>query len=270
MPDNWRDILAGEDATLKNILGRYRSPDAFAKAHRELHDRLRAGGAIKEPPGENATDAEKKAWREQQGIPEKPEGYLEKLKVADGVVLSEEDKAIAGNFFGHAHKLGWSQDQVNQAMAWYFDFSTQTQAQLTSGDEDDRTNTVRALRDEYGAADYKRNMAALQTLQANNPDNPELPKAIEMIYSSRGPDGKLLGNNPAVLKALTQLALDLNPAARAMPGDPVTAGKGVANRLTELNGVLKTRDWTPDERAEAHRLNEITAQITARTGGEQR
>lgn len=269
-PDTWRELLAGQDQGLLNILQRYRSPSAFGKAHGELHQRLRAGGALKEAPGENATPEEVTAWRQQQGIPDKAEGYFEKLPVPDGMVLSDTDKAIAGTFFEHAHKLGWSSAQAHQAMAWYFDHATRTQVAQADGDENDRANTIRDLKVELGPAEYQRSIAALQSIGEGNQ---EIRDAMTLIWGSRGPDGTLLGNNPAILRAMTALALEINPAARIMPSDRATSRTTVDKRIVEIEQVISSDNadagyWNnPAVRKEYRELLETRERLDRRNAG---
>src|SRR5688572_23894721 len=93
-PADWRQKLAGEDKKTLERLGRMASPADLLKSYRALEQKISAGELKKGLP-ENATPEQVAEWRREQGLPEKPEGYLENLSLPDGVVLGEADKPMA-------------------------------------------------------------------------------------------------------------------------------------------------------------------------------
>jgi hypothetical protein len=236
-PDDWREQLAGDDAALLNTMKRYRSPAGFAKAFKEMRTKLSQGAQIKEKPGDDATDEEKAAWRAEHKIPAKVEDYEKNLKLPEGMVLSDVDKALFKGFAAHVHGLDWSQDQVNQAMGWYFKHVSDQQAARADADTDHQAEGIRALKEEMGPGDFKRALSAIDALRRPEIEG-EADTLNEILNSYRGPDGRLLGNDPRMVKLLVNAALEIDPQARIAPTDPNMSGKNLDARIAEINQIM--------------------------------
>ncbi|MGF7446190.1 hypothetical protein V7P28_21410, partial [Klebsiella michiganensis] len=82
--------LAGDDAKYRKQLERYASPEALAKAHRELQSKMSSGEFRAAKLPENPTNEELARWRKDNGVPDKADDYLADLP--SGIVLGDEDK----------------------------------------------------------------------------------------------------------------------------------------------------------------------------------
>lgn len=88
---------------------------------RLLRDNMTAARNKLQPPGENATDEQKAAWREAIGVPAKPEDYATpEFKGADGQPV-ELNTALIDKLKAVAHKAGTPVDafnaMINEAIA---------------------------------------------------------------------------------------------------------------------------------------------------------
>mgnify|MGYP001615990501 FL=1 len=86
-------------------------------------------------------------------------------------------------------------------------------------------------------------------------------------------DGRLLGNDPVFVKAMAQIAFDLNPTASLLPAGTSDPIKGVDGRLAELNSWMGSprgsdnwkKYWKDDAvQAEYRQLLEAKEKIKAR------
>lgn len=250
---DWRSELAGEDKELLGFFGRYHSKDAGLKAIKKIHDDIRNGKYIK-PLGEDATDEEKAAWNKLQGVPEKPEGYLDAI-AKTGLVVGEDDKPALERVFAKAHEVGAPPAAVNALVESYYELVDEQEAQLSEADNQAKTEGEDLLRTEWGA-DFRRNMNVLKTHLDTLPES-----VSNAILTGRDGDGVRLANNPELLKWITSLALDANPLATVVPGTGAGAASAIADEIAALEKRMGTDRvaWFKDERAQARYQELITA-----------
>lgn len=233
-PADWRSKLAGEDkATLKQ-LERLGSPVDMFKSYRALQQKLSTGElkTAATPFPEKGTDEEKAAWRKESGLPDKPEDY--KIEAPNGFVFGEADKPMLESFQKHAHGLNWSPSQLNQAVAWYAAEQEQIAARRHEQDAAFRQSSEDTLRSEFGN-EYRANLNAVQNFLASAPTG-----LADRLLGARDPDGKLLGDNPDLVRWLARASREINPVSTLSPaaGDP---SKTLTARKTELDALIADR-----------------------------
>lgn len=229
---NWRDKLAGGDAEFRKRLERFADEGQFAKSYRSLEQKLSSGEYKRQLP-EGASDEEKATWRKEHGIPEKPEGYLEKLSLPDGLVIGEADKPIVAEFAAAALDGDVNPAQLSKMVAKYYEIQDAQKALQEDNDAKFKQESEDVLRSEWQGAEYRQNLTAVNNLIATWPGG----LATELL-AARSPEGKKLGDNPVLIKQLAQLARELNPAATLVPAGTSDAGKGVTDRLNELKTLM--------------------------------
>lgn len=233
---DWRAALSKGDSDLGKFLGRYQSPDAAIKQLKTLNDDIK-NGKYRKPLGDDATPEEIAAHRKEQGIPEKPEGYLEKLP--EGLVIGDVDKPAVDKFLAAMHESGAPPSQVNAALETYYDI-VQEQAEAQSElIETSRREGEDALALEWGA-DKKRNLNAVKAFVAG------LPKEVGEALSGgfiRRDDGMLvpMGNSPEFVKWLAGLALEANPLATVVPGAGANQASAVADEIADIEKLMGDR-----------------------------
>jgi hypothetical protein len=255
-PDNWRALLAGEDKSLLKTLERMSSPKALFDSYREAQRALSEKKTTLTPPGEDATPEQVKAWREANGIPESPDKY--EIKLRDNRVLGEADKPLFDDFAKIAHEAGFNTDQVSRVLDWWMDVNEGQESGLIERDTEQKNAGRQALRDEWGNADFARNVNAISGLFATSSvtvpgeDGKETP-IMDALMSARMANGRLLGNEPAVLKFLAQLGHDLVPLDAQIP--PGSTEGTVASELAEIR-ALRVKDFRAYEDNKAMQARE--------------
>jgi hypothetical protein len=231
-PDDWRERLAGGDEEALKRLKRFSSLPNVYKSWRSLEQKLSAGEYVKPFP-KDGSDEEKAEWRKANAVHDKPETYVEKAALPNGVVLSDDDKPIAQSFAAFAQSQNWSQDQYNGALAWYYDVQEKQSAARAEQDDIFHDESAEALRVEWGG-DFKRNVQLVNNLVATMPD-----KLGEELLAGRMADGRKIGDDPRFIKFLAGLARELNPTATLLPtqgGDPA---KTINDRIAEIESWMK-------------------------------
>ena len=205
--DDWRTNLAAGDEKALAFLGRFASPKAFVEAAKKANDDNKA--RLK-PLSDDPTEAELKAYRTAMGVPEKPEGYLEKL--SGGLVVGEDDRPIVDKFLAAMHEKHAPAAVTDAALQAYYKIVEEQDAAIAESVAQAKQATEEELRTEWGA-DYRRNLTATEGFLGS------LPQEVQDAFAN-GFDGKgvPLKTNANVYKWLAQLALEANPLATVVPG----------------------------------------------------
>lgn len=228
---DWRVDLAGEDKELLGFLGRYHSKDAALKAIKKQHDDIRSG-KYRKPLGDDPSDDEMAAYRKDFGVPEKPEGYLEKLP--DGLVVGDDDKPAVGKFLEKMHGANAPKGVADAALSAYYEIVDEQLAAVSEATAQAKRSCEDELRTEWGA-DYRRNDNVLQNFVGS------LPEPVRDAFDKgTGPDGIPLGFNPEVRRWLVGLALAENPLATLVPGAGANAGQSINDEIASIEKVMRT------------------------------
>jgi len=243
-PDNWREELAGGDQAKLNILKRYDSPSAFAASGFELRGKMDRGElkAPAAPLPANATDEQKAAWREAQGLPKDAAGYLAAVKLSDGLVMGESDKPLVEGFIKDvAIETGLSSDAANRAVDWFFKQQETVKQQQLQQDGQFKQTALVELGQEWGK-DFTANNNAVTGLINT------LPEAIrDRLLTARTPEGRTLGDDPNFNRAMLMLAKQINPAAAVLPAAAGGGLTGVETRVAEIETkYMRAPQGTPE------------------------
>jgi hypothetical protein len=228
-------MAAGNEKAL-NVIKRFGSPQAIANAL--LADRQRmSSGQLKPALTADATPEQIASYRKDNGIPEAPDGYLEKLP--DGLVIGDADKPYVSKFAEAMHAKNASPDMVHSVLNTYFnEIMPAQQVALQDMNEEHRLAGEEALMAEWGA-EFKGNKNAVLNLLNGMPED-----ARNALTTARDKDGVFLFNRPEVVRALSQVARDLNPAATLVPNDGGDATKAVESEVARIRNILVNK---PDE-----------------------
>lgn len=267
-PDDWRAQMAGGDENVAKLLARFRSASAVAKALNDARKQLGDERVLKRP-GEDATDEEKAAWREQRGVPKTPDDYEKGWKAPEGFILSDADKQLMKGFAASVHGKEWTQNHFNDAMAWYVEHQAAQQAARQDMDLDLQAQAIRELKTEMGPADYRRGIQSIQTLRQFEPEEGLLNAVLD---NARMPDGRKLGDIPGVVRMVMAWAGEIDPQARIAPSDPNMSGTGLVARIAEIEGWMGSSNqddyakyWNnPAVQSEYGRLLEAQQKLASR------
>lgn len=229
--DDWRSRLSGGDEKLAGYLGRFASEKAFTEASKKLNDEIK-GGVYRKPLSADPTEDELAAYRKDFGIPEKPEGYLEKLP--EGLVIGDDDKPFIDAFVADMHSANAPKGTVDAAISAYYKILEDQSASEAEEIGNARRDNEEVLRSEWGG-DFRRNLNIASGFIAT------LPDAVKGALTS-GTDaaGMPLANNAEVLKWVTSLALSANPLATVVPGAGANQASAIAEEITAIETTMRT------------------------------
>lgn len=260
-PD-WRSRMAGDDAAFLKRLARFPDEATFAKSFRSLEAKLSSGEYVK-PLSPTATPEEKATWRKENGLPEKPEAYVENLALPSGLVIGEAEKPVVAELAAVAHESNLDPKAFNGLVAKYYEIQDKQRQAQEDADVAYKLESEDALRKDWQGPDFRRNLTAVNNLMATWPEG-----LAAGLLSARDANGRKLGDNPSLIKQFASLALELNPAATLVPAGTTDPGKNVQARIAEIRNISRN---DPDKynsdkamQAELHDLIEADLKMQKR------
>lgn len=234
--ETWRQDYAGKDEKLLKRLERYASPKAALDALIAAQNKI-SSGEVKRSLPDKPTAEELTEYRKDNGIPDKPEGYLENLP--NGLVIGDDDKPLFESFVKGLHDLNSDPKIAAYAVKWYNDFRETEITKQAERDEVNKSSTEDALRAEWGN-DYRTNVNSIHGLL-----DAAQPEVAEAVLNARMADGTALLNNPQVMRWLTSMAREINPVHSIVPGSG--GGTGAMGSIGDEIGKIET--YMKNERA---------------------
>lgn len=241
-PDDWRERMAAAtigksegteyDKTLKR-LQRMPSPEHPLKSFLNLETKFKKGEEA-DPFPDEGTDEEKTAWRDKHGVPAEGKGYLDGLKLDDGLVIGDNDKPAVDEFVNAMHSKNRPKEVVQDAINSYFKIRDKQIQERADKDLADENETREALREDWQGADYKKNLGAVYAFVEEAPE-----EVRDQILGARLADGTLLGNHGPTLKWLAEKSLELNPAATVVPGSGAKAMDSIKSEIADLEKMME-------------------------------
>lgn len=255
--EKWREAYAGDDTKKLAQLKRYESPKAALDALFAAQEKIRTGQA-KDPLPKDAKPEEVAAWRKANGIPEKPEGYLEKLP--EGVVLGDDDKEGFSAFVKDMHELNAPPELVHKAVAAYQKRMEEHTLAVQAQDNEQKNATIAALTQEFGP-EYAANIQSMRNFIAAS-----FPKEVtDQFLSARLGDGTALFNHPDMIRSLVRISRELNPTGTPTPGTGFDKADEVEAQIKKYESRMGKKEWFDDEKSQAHYRELIDARERYKT-----
>lgn len=229
-PANWRDIAAGGDTKALQYLSRYNSPANVVKALMATRQKISTGELLRTKP-DGADEQALNEWRAQAGVPEKPEGYLEKLP--GGLVIGEADQPRIQSFIQDMHAADAPPDLVHKALGWYYANQEKEAAERAEADRAFRAKAEDEMRADWGP-DYRPQLNGIRNML----DSHGTPELRERLFGARMGDGTPLGDDPAALRFLSAIARELNPHGTVVPAAGQTATQTIDAEITVLEAEM--------------------------------
>lgn len=230
-PADWREQMAGGDEKLLARLKRFTAPANITKSWLEAEKKI-ASGELKKALPKDATPEQVSAWRKENGLPEAPDGYKFDL---GGIVPSAEDAPILEGFKTFALENNLAPEVANAAAKWWFEQKETAVAAMIEADKAFNIESTVALRQEWGG-EFKSNVNAMNTFLDGT-----MPQELKSeLFGARLANGKLLGDHPEMLKWLSQVARDNMPGADLVPSGSPNVGKGIGDRISEIETLMRT------------------------------
>lgn len=236
-PDNWRQLVAGEDEKELKRLERFNSVSDVFKSYRELEKQRSSFTPTPTRPGADASEDDIKAYREHYGIPETAEGY--ELQLEDGTVPGEDIQPFIDGYLKYAHENHVSPDDVNRNIQWYLNDVARAQEEMAERNNEAKIEGIAELKQEWGG-DYKANLNAIQSLFAEAPEG-----VFDDIMGARDQNGLKIANKPNTIRFLVGMAKQLNPTASLLPSGATDAAS-IEAEIEKLTGWMTSKD--PKER----------------------
>jgi len=243
-PENWREIMAGGDAKELARLKRFNSPNNVWKMVRGIEAKMSSGELLRaKPEGDPSDPAVKQAleeWRGQIGIPEKPEGYLEKLP--NGLVIGDDDKPLVESFLADMHSADAPPPYVHKALEWYYANQEKMVEERSNADKANRAQVEDELRSEWGS-EYRAHLNNIHALFGQHGSK----ELLNEFFAARMADGRPLGDHPGVLKFLAAVANELNPHGTITPVEGQTPSETIDSELANIQKLMadnRSEYWT--------------------------
>jgi hypothetical protein len=241
-PDDWRKMLAGDKPERMKSLARYADPVAFANKTWALEQKLSSGEMKKDFPKEG-TPEEQAAWKKERGVPDKWDAY--DVNLGNGYVFGDADKPVLEHFLQYAHSMNMPPERVKETLAWYPKLQEHVAAKQAQEDALYKVESDDSLSEAWGR-EKSVNLNAIANFLV------ELPASVKNNFlAGRGADGRLLGDNPDILRWLASLGR--RPAASVVSNDAPTHGTSISDRLNELTAMSakRTSEYWRGPKAEA-------------------
>lgn len=235
-PDDWRDKIAGEDKDFRKRLDRFGSPLDVAKSFRALEAKM-SSGEIKKALPADATPEEAAQWRKDNGVPDTAAGYVEALALPNGIVLGEADKPIVMEFAAAAHAENMKPKEFAALVAKYYDIQDKKAADRADADETFHNESLQSLGTEWGAH-MRREVNGVNGFIAQHFPG----KLGQALLIARDDNERMLGDNPAFIKAIAALNRELNPVSTLIPANGGDPAKGLADRMAEIEKLMPDRN----------------------------
>jgi hypothetical protein len=248
-PEDWRDKMSAKDADALKALERYKSPADVAKALREAQKKISSGQQRPALP-KDATEEQIAEFRKEIGVPDKPEGYLDALP--NGLVIGENDKAIAGSFLAAAHASNMPPEHVGEALGWYYTLQEETASAEAQYVKDFRMKSQDELRAEWGP-EFRGNINSGMALLDTAPVMEDGTPFKNAMMGARLEDGSLMGDHPDFLRWIVGLASSANPAGFVSPSGSGSQIESVQDEIASIEKIMREdrRAYDKDEKMQA-------------------
>lgn len=260
-PDQWRELMAGDDEKYLKQLQRYASPLEVAKKAKNLETRL-SSGELKAPLQKDASPETIKEWRAQNGIPEAPEKY--DLDIGGGRKIGDEDKPFVNQFLKNAHETNQTPEQVKASLRAYYDIQDGITEQVQANDRKVAEATEETLRSEWGG-EYKRNLNLVKGLL----DGVGGAGLQDKFLHGRLADGTPIGASPEAMRMLVSLALINNPAGTVVNNEGGNVEQAVSDEIGKIEKFMREnrKAYDKDEKVQARYRELIEADLKLKARG---
>lgn len=238
---DWRKSIAGGDEKAMKRFERYSTLQDVGKAHLEAVSKI-SSGELAKPLPKDATPEQVAEWRRGNGIPEKPEGYFEKLP--NGLVIGEDDKPLFDGFAKAMHGLNAPPAMIHEAVKWYYGMQDQQIQVQQVADSESKTKLESALRTAWGN-DFGANANVYSSFLASAPKDVQ-----QALTTARDVEGNFVLYRPEVVSWITGLAREINPAATIVPAGNAGGAQSIeaeVNSIKSLMGNPNSKYWKGPE-----------------------
>lgn len=258
---NWREDLGGGDPKKVERLSRYATPNAVADALMSVQERISKGELRSNAPfPEKGTDAEKTAWRAEQGIPAKAEEYFTAMKLDGDRKIADEDKPNMTVLVDRMHAANATPAQTAAAVNTYYALVEKETTRRAEQDIADVQATRDSLISSMGLPEFKANYNLVMGMFDMVP-----AEVKDVFIHGRLANGKPMLGDPKVFEGLVQWARTINPASALVPGSGTETAGAIEGEIAKYEKMMRTdRDaWNKDTKGQARYLQLVEARDRA-------
>jgi hypothetical protein len=243
-----------EREKLAKLAGRYNTMGDALKALREAQAKISAGVKPMTLP-KNATPEQIKEFREAAGIPETPDKY--DLGLKEGTVLAEGDKTLLDAWVAKVHGANAPPAVVAAGAAALVELREAQAAAVAQKDVEHQSAVEEQFREEWGNQDYRKNIDGIKSMLGHAE-----AAVAEAVMNARGPDGRALANNPAVLRWLSAHARELGFVGATVTPAGGDVGASVADELDALKALMAKdiEAWHKNTKGQARYMQLVATQ----------
>lgn len=226
--DDWREQIAGENEDDLKTLKRWKDPSNIWKSYKALRQ-MKDSGELR-PAMPDPTDEEAmKEWRVANGIPDTPDAYKEGLDFE----ISEDDQPLVDKYLADMHAAGATPEQAKRGLESYLAVQQEMAEKRAEEDKEYRSMSEEELRSEWGP-EFKAELNGVRNLlKMHGGDD-----LAALLFTSRGMDGKLLGDNPDVLRFLSRVNNELNPHGTVTPQAGETPVQTIDKEISTIEAEM--------------------------------
>jgi hypothetical protein len=256
----WRADIAGGDDKAAKLLERYATPQDFTKAYLEAVGKIRSGELAKPLP-KDATPEQVAEWRKGNNIPEKPEGYFEKLP--NGLVIGEDDKPMFDAVAAKLHARNVQPEVIHDLAEWYYGMQDQQIKTQQDADAVAKPALEAKLRETWGA-DFKANANVYASYLESAPKEVQ-----DVLKSARDAEGNFILYRPEVVSWLVAQAREINPAGHITPAGNEGTVQSVQAEIDKIEKFMRTNrtEYNKDEKMQARARQLYTARAKLQERG---
>lgn len=241
----WREAIAGDDKAHLETLNRFASPKAMYDSYTALRTKV-SNGELKAvtPFPDKGTPEEQTAWRQNAGVPDKPEAY--EIKLPAGLELGEADKAPMDGFKKYAFENNLPASTVNSVVNWWAGARKEATEGAAARFEESKQQTAAILGKEWGA-DYNPNMNRIKGLLQQTLPSDEAGQKLNVSIM------RAIETDPMFARHYAALALELNPAGALISGDRGATEGSITDELKKIDAMMVTNRaaYNKDDKAQA-------------------
>lgn len=230
-PTDWREqsVAAIGDPKASKMLERFQNVPEMAKALYAAQQKIRSGEYKRAAPtGDNPEEI--KAWREEQGIPDSPDGY--EIPGVDLATLDPGTKQTIDHLRSRLHAESFDKGKATVVATLLQEVAQMEMERTAQADATNRDAIEDTLRAEWGA-DYRRNLNMNGALLTQH-----FGDGMDSLLNARTPEGRRLADMPEFNRFL-------NAMARTSGGDilfdgDVKGGASIDGRLEQIRQVMNS------------------------------
>ena len=151
----WQTDHLPEDLRDNETLSKFKDVGSLSNSYLELQKMV---GSRDKIPTEESSEEEVNSFYNKLGRPETPDSYDIKVPDQGGMAVPYDEK-LYSEFLTTAHKSGLTNRQAQDAIDFYAKMNEEADINSTASMQQSKVNAETALKKEWGARDYEKNLA---------------------------------------------------------------------------------------------------------------